>query len=71
MSGNVGCGDGLKRAVEANTSAINSAEASRKKDAFKLRDLFTKALVQLRILNVHQAEMRGEEITEKDLEHIK
>jgi hypothetical protein len=71
VSGNVGCGDGLKRAIEANKAAVEASEAARKKDAFKLRDLFTKALVQLRILNVHQAEMRGEEITEKDLEHIK
>ena len=67
MSGNVGgCGD--YDAIKENTQAIRDADSNRAADAFKLRELFTKALVQLRILNVHQAEMRGEEITEKDLE---
>jgi hypothetical protein len=70
MSGNVG-GRGDYDAIKENTAAINAAEANRKKDSLKLRDLFTKALIQLRILNVHQAEMRGDEVTENDLEQIK
>ena len=69
MSGNVG-GRGDYEAIKENTAAINTAESNRAKDSLKLRGLFTKALIQLKILNVHQAEMRGDEVSEKDVERL-
>ena len=69
MSGNVG-GRGDYDAIKENTAAINTADSNRAKDSLKLRGLFTKALIQLKILNVHQAEMRGDEVTEKDVEKL-
>ena len=69
MSGNVG-GRGSSHLLKAQTAAINAAESNRTKDSQSLRGLFTKALIQLKILNVHQAEMRGDEVTEKDVERL-
>ena len=69
MSGNVG-GRGDYEAIKENTAAINTADKNRARDSLKLRGLFTKALIQLKILNVHQAEMRGDEVTEKDVEKL-
>ena len=66
MSGNVG-GRGDYDAIKENTAAINASEANRKQDSFKLRDVFTKAFIQLRILNRHQEEVSNEVFTEKDL----
>jgi hypothetical protein len=68
MYGNVG-GRGLYEAIEANTKAINNADANRAKDSRKLRDVFQKVLVQLRIIKVHHEEMRGDVVTEQDVEH--
>jgi len=67
MSGNVG-GRGTYDAIKENTAAINTAEANRAKDSFKLRDMFGKALVQLRIINKHQEKVSDEVFSEKDLD---
>jgi hypothetical protein len=70
MSGNVG-GRGDYDAIKENTAAINTADKNRASDSLKIKELFTRALVQLRILNVHQEIITDNNITEKDLEHTK
>jgi hypothetical protein len=70
MSGNVG-GRGDYDAIVELRKAVEKSNSDRAKESLTFRELITKALVQLRILNVHQAEMRGDVVEETDLEHIK
>ena len=70
MGGNVG-GRGDYDAIKELTAAVNKANKDRAKESLTFRELITKALIQLRILNVHQSEIRGEVVNENDLEQIK
>ena len=51
--------------------AVIDASTSRKLDFLTEKELLRDILIELKINNLHLAEMRDEELTENDLEHIK
>ena len=55
----------------SNDKAIVSASESRKLDYLTEKELLRDILIELKINNLHLADMRDEELTENDLEHIK
>jgi len=51
--------------------AVIDASTSRKLDFLTEKELLRDILIELKINNLHLAEMRDEDLTESDLEHIK
>ena len=55
----------------SSDNAIDTANESRKLDFLTEKELLRDILIELKINNLHLADMRDEELTENDLEHIK
>ena len=55
----------------SSDNAIDTANESRKLDFLTEKELLRDILIELKINNLHLAEMRDEELAESDLEHIK
>ena len=51
--------------------SVIDASTSRKLDFLTEKELLRDILIELKINNLHLAEMRDEDLTESDLEHIK